>query len=42
MQNTEIKSIKGWQKFADEHLGENTDWGTYCKAGDLVDDEVVE
>lgn len=42
MQNTEIKSIKGWQKFADEHPGENTDWGTYCKVGDLVDDEAVE
>lgn len=40
--NTEIKTIKGWEKYADEHSGENTDWGAYCKPGDLVDEEVFD
>lgn len=38
--NTEIKTIKGWEKYADEHSGENTDWGTYCKPGDIVGEDV--
>ena len=34
--NTEIKTIKGWEKYADEHSRENTDWGAlqagrYCR-----------
>ena len=38
--NTEIKTIKGWEKFADEHSGESTDWGAYCKPGDIVGEDV--
>lgn len=38
--NTEIKTIKGWEKYADEHSGENTDWGAYCKPGDIVGEDV--
>ena len=40
--NTEIKTIKGWGKFADEHSGENTDWGAYCKPGDIVGEDVYD
>lgn len=38
----EIKSIKGWNQFAEEHSGENTSWDAYCKPGDLVDEEVYD
>ena len=40
--NTEIKTIKGWEKFADEHSGESTDWGAYCKPGDIVGEDVYD
>jgi hypothetical protein len=40
--NTEIKSIEGWGKYADEHRGENTDWDSYCKPGDLVSEDVYD
>jgi hypothetical protein len=40
--NTEIKTIKGWEKFADEHSGENTDWDAYCKPGDTVGEDVYD
>lgn len=40
--NTEIKTIKGWEKYADEHSGENTDWGAYCKPGDIVGEDVYD
>ena len=39
-ENIEIKSIQEWERFANEHKGENTDWDTYCKPGDLVNEEV--
>lgn len=42
MKNMEIKSIKEWDRFADEHKGENTDWDSYCKPGDLVSEDVYE
>lgn len=42
MKNMEIKSIKGWQQFADEHKGENMDWDSYCKPGDLVSEDVYD
>ena len=38
--NTEIKKIKGLEKYADEHSRENTDWGAYCKPGDIVGEDV--
>mgnify|MGYP001521448757 FL=1 len=40
--NTEIKTIKGWEKYADEHSRENTDWGAYCKPGDIVGEDVYD
>lgn len=40
--NTGIKTIKGWEKYADEHSGENTDWGAYCKSGDIVGEDVYD
>lgn len=40
--NTEIKTIKGWERFTDEHSGENTDWDAYCKPGDTVGEDVYD
>lgn len=40
--NTENKTIKGWEKFTDEHSGENTDWDAYCKPGDTVGEDVYD
>lgn len=42
MKNMEIKSIKGWNQYAEEHEEENTSWDVYCKPGDLVDEEVYD